>query len=215
MQAVNGPDRSLWETCFSLFPCGADYVSTGGVERLQGPRILKRARAKIAEAGLTGARALVINPMDFAIIRPMAEITADLLRRIGLNADLAASDWGTVVQRRANRELPERGGWNVFHSFAQAGTFINPAVNLLTRGQGAQGWFGWYGSERVERLTGEWLDAPDEPARQRIASQIGRVANSDVASIPLGRFFIRTAYRRSLTGVLQGTAPYFWNVRRV
>ena len=215
MQAVNGPDRALWETCFSLFPCGTDYATTAGAERLQGPRNLERARAEIAEAGLAGARAVVINPTDFAIIRPMGEITADLLRRLGLNVDLAASDWGTVVTRRANREAPERGGWSIFHSFGQAGNFINPAVNPLTRGQGAQGWFGWYGSEAVERLTAEWLDAPDQAQRQRVAAEIGRAANSDVSTVPLGRFFIRTAFRRSLTGVLQGTAPYFWNVRRV
>jgi peptide/nickel transport system substrate-binding protein len=214
MQAVNGPDRSLWETCFSLFPCGTDYATTAGAERLQGPPALDRARAEIAAAGLAGARAVVINPTDFAIIRPMGEITADLLRRIGLNTELAASDWGTVVTRRANREPPERGGWSVFHSFGQAGNFINPAVNPLTRGQGAGGWFGWYGNDVVERLTAEWLDAPDETARRRIAAEIGQVANSDVATIPLGRFFVRTAFRRPLTGVLQGTAPYFWNVRR-
>jgi peptide/nickel transport system substrate-binding protein len=47
-----------------------------------------------------------------------------------------------------------------------------------------------------------------------IATEIGRVANSEVATIPLGRFFMRTAFRRTLGGVLQGTAPYFWNVRR-
>jgi peptide/nickel transport system substrate-binding protein len=214
MQAINGPDRSLWETCFSLFPCGTDYATTAGAERLQGPRDLDRARASIAEAGLAGARAVVINPTDFATIRSMGEITADVLRRLGLNVELANSDWGTVVQRRASREPPERGGWSVFHSFGQAGNFLNPAVNLLTRGQSAAGWFGWYASAEVERLTNEWLDAPANERRHAIAMEIGRVANSDVATIPLGRFFVRTAFRRTLEGVLQGTAPYFWNVRR-
>ncbi|WP_372623939.1 ABC transporter substrate-binding protein [Falsiroseomonas sp.] len=214
MQAINGPDRSLWETCFSLFPCGTEYATAAGAEHLQGPRDLDRARALIAEAGLAGARAVVINPTDFAIIRSMSEITADVLRRLGLNAELASSDWGTVVQRRASRQPPERGGWSVFHSFGQAGNFLNPAANLLTRGQGAQGWFGWYASTEVERLTDEWLDAPDTEARQVIATEIGRVANSEVATIPLGRFFMRTAFRRTLGGVMPGTAPYFWNVRR-
>jgi peptide/nickel transport system substrate-binding protein len=215
MTAVNGPDRSLWERCVSLFPCGTDYATTAGAERLEGPRSVERARATLAAAGLAGARAVIINPTDFPIIRPMGEITADLLKRIGLEADLVQTDWGSVVQRRASREPPERGGWSVFHSFGQAGNFINPAVNPLTRGQGAQGWFGWYASETVERLTGDWLDAPDAEARQKLAAEIGRVASSEAATVPLGRFFIRTAFRRSLTGILQGTAPYFWNVRRI
>lgn len=214
MQAINGPDRSLWETCFSLFPCGSDDATAAGAERLQGPRDLDRARAMLAEAGLAGARAVVINASDIVAIRAMGEITADLLRRLGLNVELANSDWGTVVQRRASREPLERGGWSVFQSFGPAGAFINPAVNPLTRGQGAAGWFGWYASAEVERLTGEWLDTPGAEARQLIATEIGRVANGDVATIPLGRFFMRSAFRRTLEGVLPGPAPYFWNLRR-
>ena len=35
-----------------------------------------------------------------------------------------------------------------------------------------------------------------------------------VPCIPLGTFQIRTAYRSSLTGVIEATGPYFWNVRR-
>ena len=214
MQAINGPDRSLWQTCFSLFPCGTDYATSAGAERMQGPRYIDRARAMIAEAGLAGVRTVVINPADVPVIRSMGEITADLLRRLGLNVELATSDWGTVVQRRASREPPERGGWSVFHSFGQAGNFLNPAANLLTRGQGAGGWHGWYASAGVERLTAEWLDAPDPEVRRMIATEIGRVANSDVATIPLGRFFSHTAFRRSVVGVLPGPSPYFWNVRR-
>jgi len=80
-----------------------------------------RARALVAEAGLAGARAVVLNPTDFTILRSMGEITADAVRRLGLNVELANSDWGTVVQRRASREPLERGGWSMFHSFGQAG----------------------------------------------------------------------------------------------
>lgn len=214
MQAVNGTDPRLWTTCFSIFPCGTDHETLLGAENLQGPRALDRARAELAAAGLAGARAVIINPADFPIIRPMGEITADLLGRLGLDVELASSDWGTVVRRRANREPPERGGWSIFHSFGQAGNFINPALNPLTRGQGAQGWFGWYDSAVVERLTEEWLDASDEAARLRLAAEIGRVANGDAATLPLGRFFIPTAFRRTLTGMLEGPTPYFWNLRR-
>jgi len=33
--------------------------------------------------------------------------------------------------------------------------------------------------------------------------------------VPLGQFFVKTAFRRGVTGVLQGIAPYPWNVRPV
>jgi peptide/nickel transport system substrate-binding protein len=35
----------------------------------------------------------------------------------------------------------------------------------------------------------------------------------EVATIPLGLSFGKTAFRKSITGVLQGVAPYPWNVR--
>ena len=35
----------------------------------------------------------------------------------------------------------------------------------------------------------------------------------DVPYLPLGQYFLLTAYRRSLTGVLKGP-PLFWNVAR-
>jgi peptide/nickel transport system substrate-binding protein len=34
-----------------------------------------------------------------------------------------------------------------------------------------------------------------------------------VPVVPLGRYFIRTAYRRGLTGFLRSPQSLFWNVR--
>jgi peptide/nickel transport system substrate-binding protein len=35
----------------------------------------------------------------------------------------------------------------------------------------------------------------------------------DVPMIPLGQYFLATAHRRNVSGILQG-APLFWNVRK-
>ena len=43
--------------------------------------------------------------------------------------------------------------------------------------------------------------------------EINKLAQDDVATIPLGQFFIRTAYRRSITGLAKGSMPYPWGVR--
>ena len=50
-------------------------------------------------------------------------------------------------------------------------------------------------------------------AQKRIASELSRLAMEEVATVPLGISYPRTAYRKSITGVLQGVAPYPWNVR--
>jgi len=51
--------------------------------------------------------------------------------------------------------------------------------------------------------------------RDAIADTIQLRAFDLVPSIPLGTFQIPTAYRRSLTGMIEATGPYMWNIRRV
>jgi peptide/nickel transport system substrate-binding protein len=64
-------------------------------------------------------------------------------------------------------------------------------------------------------LAESWLFAPNEAEQKSLAARLGRLALDDAAFIPLGQFRIRTAFRRNITGILPGSSPYPWNVRRV
>jgi len=214
LRGVTGNDPEAFRICRSLWPCGTPYESGTGAEPLTGPRDLERAKAMIREAGYDGRRVVIINPTDFPTIGPFGYVTADLLRRLGMNVELADTDWGTVVQRRASKEPPERGGWNIFHTWWPGISIINPAVSAIMRGQGERGWFGWYRNDRVEQLAAEWLRAPTEAEQKRLADEIQKEDFANVPFLPLGQFFIRTGYRSNLTGILKGTSPYPWNVRR-
>ena len=130
-----------------------------------------------------------------------------------MNVELQEMDWGSLVQRRASREPVERGGWSIFHTWWPGISIINPAVNATLRGQGDRGWFGWYSNPRVEELAGQWLLAGTEAEQKRLAEAIQAESFEQVPVLPLGQFFIRTAHR-NLAGVLKGTSPYPWNVRR-
>lgn len=211
MQAVQGDDKSLWSTCRSPYPCGTSYEKDYGSTLMRGD--IDAAKKLLAESGYKGEQTVVINPTDFPAIGPLGQVTADILKRVGFNVDLRESDWGTVVQKRASRESVDKGGWSVFHSFGSAPNYSNPAVSSLVREQGASGWFGWPENPKAEAMIQDWLDAKDEANRTRIAEAIGALAMEDCTTIPVGRFFIKTAYRKSITGVLQGIAPYPYNVR--
>ena len=50
-------------------------------------------------------------------------------------------------------------------------------------------------------------------AAKALADEINKRAQDDVATIPLGQFRIRSAWRRSITGLAQGSMPYPWGVR--
>jgi peptide/nickel transport system substrate-binding protein len=212
MRAITGNDSSEWRICRSQFPCGTTYGTEVNLPVQKGD--LEAATAMIKEAGYSGAKAVIINPTDFATIGPLGDITYDMLKKIGINAELAETDWGTVVQRRASKEPVEKGGWSVFHTWFTGGFILNPVVTAPFRGQGANGWFGWYDNPKIEQLTQDWLDAKDADGRKKIAMAIQQENYEQVPTVTLGQFQIPTAYRKSLVGRLECNGPLFWNVKR-
>ncbi len=178
------------------------------------PQSIARATEALKASGYAGEKVVVINPTDFPDIGPLGQVTADILKRIGMNVELAETDWGTVIQRRGSREAVDKGGWSIFHTTGPAPGWGTPATSLLVRGQGARGWFGWWESAMAEQLTQEWLDAPDEAGQKKAAHALGRLALEETATVPLGQFTLKTAYRKTLTGMPHGSAPYPWSVRR-
>ncbi|MEI7712783.1 MAG: ABC transporter substrate-binding protein [Rhodospirillales bacterium] len=212
MRATIGDDTSLWRTCHSLFVCGSRFATEDAGKRLIAGN-LAAAKRMLDQAGYAGQRVVIISPTDFPTIGPLGSVTAEALRSIGMNVDLQEMDWGSVLQRRTSRESVDKGGWSMFHTTGPAVSYSNPVVSNLTRGQGAKGWFGWWNSPKAEEMVQDWLAATDPAAQQRIATGINDLALDEVATVPLGQFFLKTAYRSSITGILQGIGPYPWNVR--
>jgi peptide/nickel transport system substrate-binding protein len=118
-----------------------------------------------------------------------------------------------VVQRRAKTEPAEQGGWNVFCIYDNGANELDPASHLLLRGNGKAAQFGWPTSPKIEALRDAWFDAKTLEEQKKISAQIQLQAFEDVPYIPLGQSIAPTAYRRDITGVLNGH-PFFWNVRR-
>ncbi|HEX3990376.1 MAG TPA: ABC transporter substrate-binding protein, partial [Acetobacteraceae bacterium] len=58
-----------------------------------------------------------------------------------------------------------------------------------------------------------WLGAPDPAGQDKAARALSHVAMTDVGATPVGQWYGKTAFRRSITGVLQGVSPYPWSVR--
>ena len=91
--------------------------------------------------------------------------------------------------------------------------YANPTISALVRGQGADGWFGWWKSPEAEAKVEAFLDAPEEASQKRIARELNDIALADVATVPLGQYFVKTAFTSRITGVVQGISSYPWNVR--
>jgi peptide/nickel transport system substrate-binding protein len=211
MTAMVG-DPSMFRECKAFFPCGTPMSTGTG----NGAMIadLDRARAMLRESGYAGEKVTVISPTDLAYLHAIGEVTNDLLRRLGMNVDFIATDWGSVLARRANMEAPERGGWNIFHTTAVGIEFASPAAHLALRGSGRAAWPGWPTNATLEALRQEWIDAPSPEAQRAIAARMEAEAFDAVPYAPLGQYTIPTALRRNLTGLTQASAPFVWNLRK-
>jgi peptide/nickel transport system substrate-binding protein len=214
MLAASGQDRTLWRDGVGYFTPGTPMASDVGMEALTAPRSIDKAKAALEASGYDGGPCVVMNPTDFAIYTAMANVTADLLKKIGFKVDLQNMDWATMMQRRVKMDPVDKGGWNIFHTGQGGMEGSTPVNNGWLRGNGAKAAPGWPASERLEGLREAWLTAPDLAAQQRIARDMQAQAFMDLPYVPTGILYTQTAYRSDLTGVVKGL-PAFWNIRRV
>jgi peptide/nickel transport system substrate-binding protein len=212
MAAVTGGDKSLYWTCNSMFPCHSRYDRDIGAPFMPGD--IDKAKRALEASGYKGERAVLLNPTDLVTVAPMGELTYDIMKRMGMNVEMVATDWGTVTQRRTNRDTVDKGGWSVHHTWGPSTIRQTPVEHSQIRGQGTAGWFGWYADEEMERLTRAFVEAPGLAERDAIADTIQLRAFEMAPSVPLGTFIIPTAYRKNLTGMIEATGPYMWNIRR-
>lgn len=213
MAAVAG-DASNWQTCYSVFAC-LDHPETRGSEALSGPRDYDKAKKLVAEAGYKGEPVVLLDPADIPQLHAEALVTADLLKRLGLNVDVQTTEWGTVIKRIYSKEPADKGGWNVFVTTYAAADMLNPATTRSLRAPGANGVLpGWADDPKLEALRTQWFAAPDDAARREIAAQMQEEAFATVPFIPLGQFHAYSAYRANLSGIVNSPIPVFWGIEK-
>ncbi len=213
MTAVQGDDRNTWRDGVGYFCPNTPMASDAGMENLTSPRNLDAVKKELAAAGYAGERVVLFNPTDIPSVKALAEVTADLLKKLGMNLDFQAMDWATVVQRRVKQDPVDQGGWSIFQTSWGGVDQFNPAVHAFLRGNGKDGIMGWPTSPKIEELRDQWFLAPDLAAQQKVAAALQLQAFQDVPYIPLGQVLGPTAHRSDLQGVLTGM-PLFWNVKR-
>ncbi len=214
MQAVVGDNPDLWRESASFFTPGTAAYSDAGGEILKGKRDYEGAKKLLAEAGLLGAKVTLIVAMDVAITKAEGEVTADLLKKIGFDVDFVATDWGTVGARRAKKDPPSQGGWNIFHTWHAGADCINPAPYTALDAGGDKAWFGWPKSDAVQQGILQWYDAADLAAEKAAMAAINKASFENVTYGPTGFFQMYQAWRNNISGVVKAPFPVFWGVQK-
>jgi peptide/nickel transport system substrate-binding protein len=213
MTAIAG-DPKNWQACPSFFTCGSPMESKAGAQALTGKRDFDKAKKLVAEAGYKGEKIVVLDGTDQPNVHAQALVAADLMKKLGLNVEIAAMDWGQVVTRRASTKPIAEGGWNVFGTGWTGADMLDPTLNQPLRCNGKKAWFGWPSDDKLEALRTQWVKANDLEDRQGIAAQIQERAFEVVPYVPVGQFMEKTAYRNNVKGVLTTPAILMWNVEK-
>jgi peptide/nickel transport system substrate-binding protein len=212
MVALTGNEPGAWRVCKSMLTCGSPYAREIGAPAM--PADLDKARSALGQAGYRGENVVILHPVDLATIAPMDEVTFDLLKKLGMNAELAASDFGTVTQRRTSKAPIDKGGWSILHTWGPASIMGTPIANQFIRGLGASGFPGWVVDDTIEQMIRQWVLAADTTERNALSDAIQARAFETVPMIPLGQFQIHTAFARNLVGHTRFDGALFWNLRR-
>ena len=83
---------------------------------------------------------------------------------------------------RTRKEPPDKGGWNLFHTWWDGANIVNPAVHFGLMGDGERAWYGWPDVPLLEKLVTDWVRATDQTKRKLLADEIQKVALSRMVS---------------------------------
>jgi peptide/nickel transport system substrate-binding protein len=203
-----------YKVCGAVFICDTPLATDVGSESLVKGNGMAEAKKLLAESGYDGTPVALMAPGDVVTLKAQPIVAAQLLREAGFKVDVQATDWQTVVTRRASQKPPKEGGWNMFFTNWVGADVANPVVNVSVGGRGKNGgWFGWAEDAKIEQLRDAFARSSSLDEQKKIAADIQKQAYDQVIYIPLGQYLIPSAWRKSLSGVLDGPAtPVFWNI---
>src|SRR5450432_1638639 len=203
-----------YKICGAYFICGTPLATEAGSESLVKGNGMAEAKKALAESGYDGTPIVIMAPGDVVTLKAQPIVVARQLRDAGFKVDLQATDWQTVVARRASQKPPKEGGWNMFFTNWIGADVVNPIANFSIGGCGTKGgWFGWSENAKMEAMRDAFARSSSPEEQKKIATDIQKEVYDQVIYIPLGQYFAPSAWRKSLSGVLDGPAtPIFWNI---
>jgi peptide/nickel transport system substrate-binding protein len=213
LRAIIG-DPKYWRTCGAYFICGTPLETDVGSEPLM-QQDLEKAQQLMQEAGYKGEPIILMDPTDIPVLHGATLVTAQMLRKIGVNVQVQAMDWSTLTSRRAEKKPPEEGGWHLFHTYATGADASSPVNNIgVSGGCVEKAWFGWPCDARLEKLRDTWARTTDAAKQKEVVVELQRVIYDVVPYVNFGQWFLPTAYRSNLKGVIVSPVPFFWNIAK-
>lgn len=212
LRAVVG-DPKYYRICHALFTCGTPLSNDGGSHFFKDYNP-KKALQLMQEAGYKGEPIVILATTDHNTITPATQVLIQAMREAGLNVDAQSMDWGSTVTRRAKKDPPDKGGWNIFITTTGGVSAANPILHTWIGAACDKGIFGWPCSEKLEAVRDSYGFAQSLDDKKRIARELQTLAMEEVVYIPFGQWNQLISYRSDrLSGVVPNTGlVVFWNI---
>jgi peptide/nickel transport system substrate-binding protein len=213
MRVVVGNPQLYEKFCGAFFQCGSGNETTVGSEPFREPNV-ERAKELLREAGYKGEPITVLQPTDRAQYNAATMVLVQSLRRAGVNVDVQAMDWSTLLSRRANRNPPGEGGYHIFITTHGGPDTAMPVSNSWFNSRCDRANPGWACDMELDAMVAEWALERDPAARRPILERIHRRAWETLPYIPFGQYTQPVAVRSNVHGILAAGMPVYWNIEK-
>lgn len=207
-------DPEYYDVCGAIFGCGTPNATNVGSESIVGKGNIEEAKALLAKAGYNGTPVVIMQPTDVTSLSPQPVVAAQQLRAAGFNVDMQPMDWQTLVGRRASKDEPSKGGWNIFFTNWQIPEIATPLNSVMLNGRGDQAWFGWPQDNKIEALKKEYIAAKTPEEKKAVIENIQAHTLENVLYIPLGQYNPPQARLATVVDMLGSPVPVFWNLKK-
>jgi peptide/nickel transport system substrate-binding protein len=214
MQAVVGNPDLYLKFCATYFMCNSSNATEAGADALKGGVNIAKAKELLKEGGYKGEPVTVLFPTDRAQYGAATTVIIEALRKAGVNVDIQSLDWATITARRNKKDVPEKGGWNLFVTSMGGPDVSGPLSNIWFVSPCAGANVGWACDDDLTKMIETYSREPDAAKRHAMIDDIQKRAFVSVPYGPLGQFFQPIAFRSNIKGVLDSGVPVYWNIEK-
>jgi peptide/nickel transport system substrate-binding protein len=191
-------DNRLWMLCPAILFCGSP-LETDVSSEFYNQKAPEKAKALLEEAGYDGEPVTILTAIDTAQIYPLGLVLKPTLESIGINVDMPAQDFATMVTRLGNKD------WHILTGFCESWYCGEPLLSTRIGGSSTFGIPGYPDLQRGFALA----ESPEE--RLSLAEEAQIRMRQDVWYIPLGQWFELHASRKWVKNLSDEFIPIYWN----
>ena len=163
------------------------------------------------DGGYDGTPVVLMQSTDISVLANLAPVAKALMEKAGMKVDLQSMDWQTLGSRRARKDAPDKGGWNVFLTSSASVDIVDPLVNTYINAVGESAWFGWPKAGELMKLRTAFADETDPAKRKGPGGGHAGARVGDPTHAFLGQWYAPVAMRKNINGMLESPVTIFWN----